>query len=116
MNLVMAEQPDNLWGEIQITAWRDTPCTRGRIAREDDVREGRAVFYVDGPSQTAEVPLPHCAVLHEEGGKTVPVILIQAESRSDGEVFVGYRPLSGGNGICLLGDVDLLDGPDDRLS
>jgi hypothetical protein len=43
------------------------------------------------------------------------VILIQAESRSDGEVFIGYRPLSGGIGICVLGEVDLLDGPDETF-
>ncbi len=116
MNLVMAEQPDNLWGQIRPEAWRDTPCTPGRVAIEDDVREGRAVFYIDGPSQAAEVRLPRCALLHEEGGKVLPVILIQAESRSDGEVLVGYRPLVGGNGICMLGEVDLLDGPDEMFN
>jgi hypothetical protein len=43
------------------------------------------------------------------------VILIQAESRDDGKVLVGYRPLTGGNGICTLDEVDLLDGPDEMF-
>ena len=111
----MAEASDDIWGKIQLEAWHDTPCVQGRVASEDDVREGRAVFYVDGPSQAADVSLPHCALLHEEGGAQSPVILIQAENRSDGEVLVGYRPLRGGNGICVMGEVDLLDGPNETF-
>ena len=116
MNLDMAEQPSNLWGQIQLEAWRDTPCMRGRVANEDDVRDGRTVFYVEGPSQAADLPLPRCALLHdEERGTPLPVILIQAESRSDGEILFGYRALNGGNGICVSGEVDLLDGPDETF-
>jgi len=111
----MAEQDSNLWGQIKLETWSDTPCTLGRIANERDVQEGRAVFYVDGPSQAADIPLPRCALLHEDGSKILPVILIQAESRDDGEVLVGYRPLSGGNGICMLGEVDLLEGPNEMF-
>jgi hypothetical protein len=111
----MSEQPADLWGRIQSDNWRDTPCTLGRIASKGDVQRGRAVFYVDGPSQAADVPLPCCALVHEEGARVIPVILIQAESRDDGKVLVGYRPLSGGNGICMLDEVDLLDGPDEMF-
>ena len=85
----MAEQSGNIWGQIQLEAWRDTPCTQGRVASEEDVREGRAVFYVDGPSQAADLPLPHCALVREERGALLPVILIQAESRHDGKILVG---------------------------
>lgn len=101
------------WGEIRIEAWRDTPCTIGRAAREDDVREGRAVFYVDGPSEISALPLPCCALLKEESGSLLPVIVIQAEGRDDGGTVVGYRPLSGGNGICMLNELELLDEPND---
>jgi hypothetical protein len=55
-------------------------------------------------------------LLHEDGSKVVPVILIQAEIRDDGKVLVGYRPLSGGNGICMLDEVDLLDCPNEAFS
>jgi|SRR5579862_674615 len=112
----MAEQAGNLWGKIRLEDWRDTPCLRGRVASEDDVRDGRAVYYVDGPSQVADISLPRCALLHdEERAAALPVILIQAETRSDGEILFGYRPLNGGNGICVSGDVELLDGPDDTF-
>jgi hypothetical protein len=112
----MNEQPGDIWGRIDASAWQRTPCVHGRVASENDVREGRAVFYVDGPSQAAQVPLPRCALLREEGGSILPVILIQAEARYDGEVLVGYRPLRGGNGICTLRELDLLDGPDEMFS
>ena len=116
----MPGQQGNLWGAIESQAWHDTPCISGRVATEHDVREGRAVFYVSGPSHAANLPLPHCALLHDDDHHITPVILIQAEDRDDGEVLVGYRPLVGGNGICLLSELELLEGPnelfnDDRL-
>jgi hypothetical protein len=108
----MADERMGLWGRIPIEGWQETPYTTGRVANEEDVREGRAVFYVDGPSQAADLRLPRCALLAEEGGNAQPVIAIQAEVRYDGEVLIGYRPLTGGNGICMLKELVLLDGPD----
>jgi len=112
----MAEEPRDLWGPIQLESWRATPCIQGRAANEDDVREGRAAFYMVGSSPAADITLPHCAVLQIENGKRLPVILIQAESDGNGRVLVGYRPLNGGNGVCMLWEVDLLDGPDETFN
>ena len=94
--------------------WRDTPCTADRVAQEEDVREGRAVFYVNGPSEPVEMALPHGALLRDEDGQVVPVIVIRAESTNCGEV-VGYRPLKGGNGVCAPNELELLDRPDSRF-
>lgn len=109
----MAESPNQNWGEIKLEIWQNTPFTAGRVANEDDVREGRAVFYVDGPSEAATLSLPRCALLRENGGHARPVVVIQAEVRFDGKIFVGYRPLAGGNGVCTLDELDLLDGPNE---
>ena len=59
---------------------------------------------------------PAFAVLHPENGQKekLPVIAIQAESHIAGQVLIGYRPLSGGNGICTLDEIDLLDAPDEQ--
>lgn len=113
----MADESSNredLWGPINRDAWLETPCVVGRAANEQDVKEGRAVFYVDGPCEPVGVTLPHCAVLHPENGQKLPVIAIQAESHIAGQVLIGYRPLSGGNGICTLDEIDLLDAPDEQ--
>ena len=105
---------ETLWTAIEMRGWRDTPCTLGRAAQEEDIREGRAVFYVNGPSEPVDIALPHCALLHDEDGQIVPVIVIQAESTSGGAV-AGYRLLRGGNGICAPNELELLDGPDSRF-
>jgi hypothetical protein len=103
---------EDLWGPIQRDKWRNTPCTMGRVANEDDVREGRAVFYVASPSLAADMVLPRYGLLREGDTEPLPVVLIQAERRDDGEVIVGYRPLAGGNGICFLKELELLDDPE----
>ena len=52
----------DLWGPIQASDWRNTPCVVGRPATEDDVAAGNAVFYVPGDSAAASMTLPCCAV------------------------------------------------------
>ena len=111
----MPDEPSNredLWGPVNRDVWRETPCIVGRAANEQDVRDGRAVFYVDGPAGPVEVALPHCALFRQENGQKLPVIAIQAESHVAGQVLIGYRPLSGGNGICMPGSCSVSDSPD----
>ena len=42
---------DPLWGRVDVEHWQQTPCLRGRIAIEQDVKDGRAVFYLGMPYQ-----------------------------------------------------------------
>ena len=106
----MADQPTELWGRLNPEAWGETPCVSGRVADEEDVKSGRAVFFVKGNSRVlaADIPLPCCALLNEEGATLLPVIILQAERCDDGLVLVGYRPIAGGNGICTLNELELL--------
>ncbi len=110
----MAER-DDLWGPIDAKRWRDTPCIVGRVATEDDVRAGFAVFYVEGVSNPATFTLPRCGLLKNNEGSALLVVVIQAESRYDGQVLFGYRPFNGGNGICMNYDVQFVDGPEGLL-
>jgi len=118
-----AEQEDP-WGRILLGNWRETPCLHRRVATEDDVKAGRAVFYLDlsegQESHPGALNLPHCAVLHDEDGRATPVIVIQVEESDTHsgsvEVFAGYRPLTGGNGICMLQQLELLEHPDHRFT
>jgi hypothetical protein len=90
------------WGPIRLEDWRGTPCVQGRVATEDDVKAGKAVFYLDlsqgQRSHPIALNLPRCAVLTEDGA-TIPVIVIQAEESDNGsgsvKVFAGYRPHEG---------------------
>ena len=115
---MIARSEDKLWGPVDMVHWRDTPAISGRIAVEKDVKEGRAAFYVTGDPNThraISIALPACAILHESGAKTVtPVIVIQAEETPRSKT-VGYRPLGGGNGVCTLAELEILEGPDERF-
>ncbi len=81
---------DPLWGRVDVAQWQQTPCLRGRLGVEQDVKDGRAVFYL------------------------VPAVVIQSE-RADHKHYIGYRPISGGNGLCILSEVELLSEPDARF-
>ncbi len=110
---------DNTWGPIHSAAWKTVPCVADRVATEQDVKEGRAVFYVSGPPGSVRpmaISLPHCAIWHDrEHSRDVPVICVQAEQNEKVQA-VGIRFLTGGNGVCLLSELTLLDGPDERFT
>jgi len=113
---------EDVWGPIAMANWRETPCIRGRVATEDDACAGRAVFYLDlsegQENRPVDLNLPRCAILHEEGEGDLPVIIIQAEEGNNGTVqlIAGYRPLTGGSGICMLNQLELLPEPDHRFA
>jgi hypothetical protein len=96
-----------LWGPIAPGEWRSVPCTTGRVATDADMKAGRAVFHIRGESAPVPMEIPCCAVQVLEGGAEQPVVVVQAEKCAPGIVF-GVRPLSGGNGVCMEGEVRLL--------
>ena len=98
---------EDLWGPIDREFWKNTPCIRGRQATEQDVKDGIAVYYVNGRTEPADLNLPACGYQQLEDGTEQPVVVVQAEVIPDG-TLLGVRPLSGGNGICLDSDVRLL--------
>lgn len=104
-----AEEPKNLWGPISLKDWRSTVATIGKAADEEDVKAGRAVFYVDGASEHQEIPLPSLAHWMSSEPPGELVVIIQAEITDQG-VVLGVRPLSGGNAVVTFEEVELLDG------
>jgi hypothetical protein len=94
------------WGPFDLDAWQGLPHLRGRLATEEDVLAGSAVFHQAGSDPTrgpADVPLPRRARLGSDGPE---VVIIQAEW-ARGAVVVGYRDPAGGNGIALLEELEL---------
>ena len=106
---------DLFWGPIDIERWHETDCIRGRLAVEQDVKNGMAVFYLQGDEPVAHVDigLPHCAIL-QVNGQQVPVVVVQSE-RAGEKHYLGYRPVSGGNGLCLISEVQLLEQPNETF-
>jgi hypothetical protein len=78
---------EDLWGPINREHWRSTPCITGRQATEQDVKDGRAVFYVNGSAAPADFSLPVCGFQRMEDGTEQPVVVIQAEVIPDGTVL-----------------------------
>ena len=104
---------DDVWLPIDISRWREVPCLSNRVAREEDVARGRAVFFLENPAginaHPLDVNVPRCAIFtDEQSRKEVPVLIIQVE-QADDKVYVGYR-------ICSDLEIELLDGPDARFT
>lgn len=109
----------DLWGPVVPTEFKFVRFVSGRLATEEDVRLGAAVFYLQ-PTKESQVParphamkLPACA-LHRDGDQTTPIVVIQAEA-ADGRVIVGARPLAGGNMVCLLSEIEPVEPSDPRF-
>ena len=103
-----------VWGPIDLGTWRDVPVLTDGVATEEDVRQGRAVFYLQNATSIGARPLPLdlplCAVLREDD-REVPVIVIQAEE-AEGRTYIGFRFLSGGNGVSTWDELEFLTGPE----
>lgn len=104
------------WGAIDINRWREVPCLTGSVATEDDVRVGRAAFYLQSPDEIGagfeDIGLPHCAIWTDEHQQRIPVVIIQSERAGD-KHYVGFRFLNGGNGVGLRFEFHLLDVPNE---
>ena len=109
----MAEE--NIWAAISFENWNKTPATYGKLAKEDDVKAGRAVFYLKdhGSNNTTpytDIKLPSCAILKEESGNFTNIVIIQIENAAN-QVIVGYRMIQGGNGACTLPEITVIGNP-----
>ncbi len=92
---------NELWGKIDLDRWQDTPYLHGRPAVEQDVKDGRAVFFIQDAEEIGvvfeDIGLPRCAILSEDSHE-VPVIIVQSERLGENHT-IGYRSLNCGNGM-----------------
>ena len=104
------------WGGIDINRWQKVPFLIGRVATEDDVRVGRAAFYLGSPDEIgakfADIGLPHCAIWTDEQGQKIPVVIVQSEEAGD-KHYIGFRFLDSGNGVGFRSEFQLLDAPNE---
>jgi hypothetical protein len=109
-------QPGGTWGPVDLARWREVPHMAGSVAGEQDVIDGRAVFYIQAPADihVASLHLPALALLRLDGEDEQPVVVIQAEIL-DGATTAGVRLLGGGNAVCTLDELEFIDEDDSRL-
>lgn len=107
--------PENIkdnWPAFDIRSWKIIPSFSGKIASESDAKKGAAVFCIKDVNFEHipfKIELPKLAYLIDSENKNKElVVLIQAESTSQG-VVVGYRNPLGGNGACFFYELELLD-------
>jgi hypothetical protein len=80
---------------LELSSWeaRFIPDIRplGRPATADDVRAGKAVFYLDGKGKLTNQKLPAVAVLKpdKKGAPLARLLIVQAEAGPDGETIYG---------------------------
>ena len=103
-----------MWDEIKTENWKAVSYTSGRVATEQDVAEGKAVFHIPSGSEPYETELPLFAIQIDEDENTrVPCVVIQIENCSEGTA-VGVRYFEGGNGVGMANEFEFYnDIPDD---
>jgi hypothetical protein len=98
--------------EINLERWQNTPHIKGRIATDEDVQEGIAVFRINGKGLEhvpVDINLPALAYhSNDETDERTPVIVVQSERVGDQEV-AGIRYLDGGEGACNLWELEFTD-------
>src|ERR1700760_1428840 len=102
----------DLWGPVTESEWLDTPCTIGRVATQDDIAQGSAVFAIESakPHRPWSMMLPRCGREHRSDGSVAAVIVLQAEE-FNGKIMLGVRYVTGGNDVCTFDEVELFDEP-----
>ena len=103
---------ENLWGAIDSTKWQQTPCIKDIIATEQDVKDGRAVFYIihdDADHEPLNINIPSLVYeIEEENNTRKLAVLIQGERVGENE-YVGIRYFEGGNGLFRLSEIEFLE-------
>ncbi len=95
-----------MWEAIEVDKWKEIPCISGRVATEEDVKIGKAVFYIPSGSEPYEIELPLFVLqTDEEVNIKVPCVVIQIEITREGTA-VGVRYIEGGNGVGMANEFE----------
>ena len=113
----MTNNTENNWPKFDIKLWKKIPVISGRISTEDEAKKGIAVFCLKNTGEEHkyfEIDLPKMAyIIDEETNEKELILAIQAEESKHG-IVIGYRNPKGGNGACLLNELDFIN--DDEVN
>lgn len=104
---VRSPEPEARGTPVTVAKWPALPTSgfvAGRVATENDVTNGNALFAAFGTvtSDVMRIDIPQYALLREDSGETVRVFVVQAEvvHGEDGDVeMYGLRPVEGGEPV-----------------
>lgn len=112
LNSMEKNDLDNLWGPISPDSWRTISFIKNQIATEEDVKLGKAVFYIDDQELEhfpIDIEIPKLAYqINQETGEKILSVVIQAEKIGEEEI-VGLRYFDGGNGVCALFELEFVN-------
>ena len=101
---------------INLKNWTKIPHVSGRIATEEDVKNGNATFRINDKGQehkTLSIKIPSLAYhIDQETNEKTPVVVIQGEQVGDQKV-VGIKYLNGVDGVCLLFELEFVENFED---
>ena len=97
---------------IDLKNWNETPHVSGRLATEEDVKNGNATFLVDDKSEehkALNIKIPTLAYhFDQDTDEKTPVVVIQGEQVGDQKV-IGIKYLDGTDSVCLLFELEFVD-------
>ena len=101
---------------IELNNWSEIPHVSGRLATEEDVKNGNATFLIDGKGKehkALKIKIPSLAYhINQETKEKTPVVVIQGEKVGDQKV-IGIKYLDGTDGVCLLFELEFVDNFED---
>ena len=101
----------DLWAAIDIKSWDKTPAINGRLATENDVTNGYAVYYIDNKSpdhKPLDIQLPKLAYWTDTDTKKEKLVVVIQIETTPKDTIVGFRNIEGGNAVCLLYELKFL--------
>ena len=106
--------PDNLNGfpAVDIDDWKQVPVVNGRMATQEETRNGSSLIHVNMEkypnAEPLDMKMPRLArYFNRYSSKDEIIIVIQALNISNDSI-VGFRYLTGGNGSARLNEIELL--------
>lgn len=87
------DEPKNTDDLLFNENWKEIDHVSGRIANEEDMKVGRAVFFSKSGTTPYEMPLPALAIhADEETKEETKVVIIQAETGPEGVIIGAIYP------------------------
>ncbi len=113
--------PDNLNGfpAVDIADWKDVPVVNGRMATEEEARNGASLILVDMEKYPNAKPLdmtmPKLAKFYNEHSNREEIVIVIQALNIDNDSIVGFRYLNGGNGSAWLHEVDFISDQESEI-
>jgi hypothetical protein len=110
--------PDNLNGfpVVDFSDWADVPVVNGRMATQEDTRNGSSLMFIDmakyPDAKPMDITTPKLARYYNEYSQNDELIIVIQAVTVENDSVVGFRYINGGNGSARFHEVDFLTDPE----